>query len=113
VDRRSRPKPNGRVQVINTQSSGSAVGIGNTRFHADSVTDSQILHLLADFDERSGGFVPQNHRSVHYERSDLPILVIVNVAATDPDRFDLDPDIVWTEFNWQLNLSEIELALTL
>src|SRR5262249_3586875 len=113
VYRRGRPKPNGWVQIINTQLSGSTVRVRDTWFHTDSISHPQILHLFAGFNDRSGGFMSQNHRSVHNERPDFPILIIMNVAAADSDRFDLDPDIVGTEFNWQLNLTESELALTL
>ena len=62
VDRRRRPEADGRVDVVDAEARGAAVGVGDARLHADAVADLQGLDLGAGLDDDARGLVAEDHR---------------------------------------------------
>src|SRR6516165_5633290 len=106
VDWRCGPEPNGRIKIINTKSRGATVGIRNTGFHTDSVSLLEILHFLSGCDNRSGRFVSEHHGCIDDKRTNLAVLIVVNIASTDTNRVDGDLDIVGAKLLRQFDISE-------
>jgi hypothetical protein len=39
--------------------------------------------------------VPEHHRFPHGERTDMPMRIVMYIAAADADRMDADADVLW------------------
>ena len=83
--------------------------IGDARLHSHAIARLQVAHRGAHFDDDAGGLVPEHHRRVHDERPDPPVLVVVHVAAADPDGIDGDAHVVGRQRLIQVDLAQGEL----
>ncbi len=53
----------------------------------------------------------QHHRRIHDEGADAAVGVIVDVAAADPDRVDLDLDVARPDRQRQVDVAQAEFVL--
>ena len=97
VDRRRRPEAHRRVDVVEAEAGGAAVGVGDAGLHADAVADLEGLHLGAGLDHDARGLVAEDHRLADDERADGAVGVVVHVRAADADGVQLDAHVARAE----------------
>src|SRR5215469_18674803 len=99
MNRRSRPKTDSRIQIINAEPARTAIRVRDTGLHTNPVANAQMFYLASSFDDRACSFVSQHHRRLYYEGPNLPEFVVMDIAAADPDRVNCDLHIMRTDCN--------------
>lgn len=75
---------------------------GNTRLDGDTVSDLEILHLVADLDNSPGALVAQDDGALEDEVANAAPLPVVDIRATDAGLLDVDAHIVLVAELWDL-----------
>lgn len=119
-----------RAEVVLPRLAEAARSTRFAGFNGDPVADPQMLDIGADLRNDSGAFVPDYHRLLQDKRPDATVLPIctpsqyvsgvmerrsyepatrtVHVGSADPERLDLDNDLVRTRRRRHRHIPNLE-----
>ncbi len=103
MHRRRRPEAHGGVQVIQSQPGSLAVGVGDTRSHADPVAHLEVADRCTDLGHGPRGLMAQDHGFLDDKGADGAMSVVVDIAAADAHSVDGDAHVVRVEGLGNLN----------
>src|SRR5690606_37273698 len=97
VNGRRRPEAHCRIEIIEAETSGPAVGVGDAGLHADTVAGLELRDLGARFDYDAGRLMAENLRLADDERADRAVGVVMDVAAAHADGAECNSQVARSE----------------
>jgi len=94
------------TQVIHSHSRSSRVRLRNSRLHADSVSNLELLDGRSNFANNSSTFVSEDHWFVDQEMADLSMGVVVDIRSTDSDSLQVNSNITRPHLLREVNVSK-------